>query len=375
MPRMLALWMLLLLALPALTKGTLGPLPAPAMAQDELGMLRLPGGTVERVQVPGGPTVLLQPVPELPAAAVCLWIPAGARLDPPGRAGLAHLAEHLLQRATPAYPGGRLPVLLEEVGARSGAMTTDEGMLFWCVVPSRHLDLALSIQADRLSPAEFTPGDVEREKQLVCAELTLESPAQRQAGAVRLALWPDRAGPVGGHAPTVRTLGPGDIKRFHSQHSGRPQAVLAVVGGFNRPKVRQRLWKLFPPGASPPNPSVASSPVGAGTRRAPSERGGAVAVFSLEGLGPADFPALKVLEQALETPTVWDPPSGTAQIWFPDLSSARKRLSSLREVGLSEAELTRARDRSRTRLLRDWEDLAGRSCELVRWEAAGRLDW
>ncbi len=365
----------------------------PAGAQDDLGMVRLPGGPVERVQVPGGPTVLLQPIPDLPCASVCLLIPAGSRSDAVGKAGLAHLAEHLMFRATPGYPGGLLPALYEEIGARRGAATTEDAMLFWCTVPSRQLDLAMKVEADRLSNLEFSQSDFERESELVAAELSHPSAAQRQAQELRKALWPTdpaRSQPVGGARSDVLALQPNDLRRFYSDHVRRDQAVLVIVGGFNRPKVRQELWRLFPRTAdgAPPVPPAAPFAPQAGLRDKPTESTPGpptlVATFPLEGVRAGDLAAVEVACEALRLNYLLDPTTATLQLWLPldastppaqALDQLKTRLARVREVALEPAPLEAARQRARAAMLESWEDPAARARALAVSEAWGRLDW
>lgn len=363
----------------------------PARAQDDLGMVRLPGGPVERIQVPGGPTVLLQPIPDLPCASVCLLIPAGSRSDPAGKAGLAHLAEHLLYRATPTYPGGLLPALYEEIGATRGASTSEDSLLFWCTVPSRQLDLAMKVEADRLTALEFSQSDFARETELVAAELAHPSLAQRQAQELRRALFPldpARQQPVAGEKLTVDALQPADARRFFSEHVRRDQAVLVIVGGFNRPKVRQELWRLFPRagGGAPPVPPAAPIAPQPGLRDRVTETTPAasalVATYSLEGARAGDLAALEVACEGLGLPYLLDPTNATLQIWMPAEGGAapafeqfKTRLAHVREVALEPGPLETARARARSAMLTSWEDLAARARALAVSEAWGRLDW
>ncbi len=377
---MLVIWLILLLF-------------APVLAQDDLGMIRLPGGAVERVEVPGGPIVLLQPIPDLPCAAVCLLVPAGSRSDPVGKAGMAHLTEHFMFRATPGFPGGLLPALYEEIGARRGAATTEDSLLFWATVPSRQLDLALKVEADRLAGLEFSQSDFDRECELVAAELSRTSPAQLQAQEVRHSLWPfdpARSVPVAGRAEAIEALQPADVRRFYSEHVRRDQAVLVVVGGFSRPKVRQHLWRIFPRSSdgAPPLPPAAPIAPQPGLRDRAGEAGGAapavVATYSLEGARSGELAALQVVCAALGCQFLLDPATSTLQIKLSLDSSGsparalellKTRLARVREVALEPAALEAAKARARASFFEAWEDPARRARDLAVAEAWGHLDW
>lgn len=245
--------LLLLLAVPQL-----------AWADD---LLELPGGLVERVYLPGGPTVLLQAVPDLPSVSVALVVPAGARHDDPGQAGQAHLLEHLLFRATREQPGGSLLVNLEQIGARAGAETTAETIVFWETLPAQYLDYSLKTQAGRLKELFATEADLARERELVLWELAGQAgPASTLHSQLLSSLWPNLAPPAGIH----RELGNvtlDSLKARYARTFDRRRAVLAIVGGFSPREVRLTLRGVFPSGGS----------AGAGTAAAGGSTGTATA--------------------------------------------------------------------------------------------------
>lgn len=233
-----------------LFSGLSGSTAAAPAAEAEL--LPAPGGVVTRRVLPGGPTVLLQPIPGRGAVGVALAVPAGSRYDPGGQSGRAHLLARLVSRATPGFPGGHLPLALEKVGARWGARVTVDHLLFWEVVPSDELDLALRLEADRLSGLRLTPRDLERERQSLARDLeaTARDPLLRLESRLRRSLWPHHpaaARPPAGRARDVRSLRVEQLQEHYQQGFHRGKAVLAVAGDFSLEPIQERLAELFPP--------------------------------------------------------------------------------------------------------------------------------
>ncbi|MBQ7501459.1 insulinase family protein [bacterium] len=130
----------------------------------------IPGGKLKQVVLSSGVKAIIQYVPDSPAALAGLTVKAGSEFDGE-QWGRAHLLEHMLFRRTAKYAGGRLGVSLENAGARRGAMTDRENIKFWEVVPGEALNLALDIEADRLSGLVFVNKELENERSLMAGEL------------------------------------------------------------------------------------------------------------------------------------------------------------------------------------------------------------
>jgi zinc protease len=364
----------------------------PGLAQ-EPETLAAPGGALERWRLPGGPTVVLQPVPNLSAAAVCLALPGGSRMDPSGQAGLTHLLEHIVFRSTPHFDAGRLPLALEQVGARAGAQTTRQDLLFWELVPAGSLDLALRIQADRLAGLNFTVEDLEREKALLIQELADSGQAEtRLTEGLRRALWPDRAGdfrPPGGLARQVAGLQSAHLREAYQTLVRRERAVLVVVGGFEARAVRARLAELFPateepPAAGPPAPPALLEPE---EEEPPLEVEGSPALvlaFPAPGPGQQDFAAVAMLDAQVKArlrralgsgvETSLDPEEGLYLVRLPLAPQARpseveslafRELDRLR-LDIPESEVGAARLQALAGFYRSYQDLAWRARTMAR---------
>ncbi|MGM9992598.1 MAG: M16 family metallopeptidase [Candidatus Bruticola sp.] len=131
----------------------------------------IPGGTVRTIMLSSGIKAFIQHVPRSEAAGISLSVKAGSELDTQGSWGRAHFLEHLLFRRTARFSGGKLSVSLDSIGADRGASTTENSLNFWEVVPNGSAELALQIEADRLSGLVFTPRELELERRLLIKEV------------------------------------------------------------------------------------------------------------------------------------------------------------------------------------------------------------
>ncbi|MBM4063652.1 MAG: insulinase family protein, partial [Planctomycetes bacterium] len=77
--------------LPRLTALAVLAAACPALAQD------IP---YEKYRLPNGMTVILRVDHSLPVVTINTWFRVGAKDEPPGRSGFAHLFEHLMFMGT-----------------------------------------------------------------------------------------------------------------------------------------------------------------------------------------------------------------------------------------------------------------------------------
>ncbi|HSQ29500.1 MAG TPA: pitrilysin family protein [Gemmatimonadaceae bacterium] len=86
-----------------------------------------------------------------PLVAVDVWYHLGSKDDPPGRAGIAHLCEHLMSQGSPHLAQPQ-PAFYRSIGGSSGRAETKEDVTeYYVVVPSNQLETVLWAESDRMA--------------------------------------------------------------------------------------------------------------------------------------------------------------------------------------------------------------------------------
>ncbi len=265
----------------------------------------------ERYLLPNGLVVLLAPDPTVSSVAVDLTFRAGALYEPPGKSGLAHLAEHLMASGpTPATDYG---ALLEARRARDFNATTGlDTMRFLSTVPAEELPLALWVAADRLGtlPALLDDERVARERRVVAQERAarhVDVPYGLAGEQLFRRLYakphPLHGGVIGAPAELASVTG-ADVRAFVAERLVPANGILTVVGRFD-PALARRLIEeglgRLPPGrraATPPLPPPDAGYVDA--RDEPlSRRPRVTLAWRLPGFSRDDAAALELGAQVL----------------------------------------------------------------------------
>ena len=168
-----------------------------------------------------GTHVVLESAPDYGASAVVVSIAAGSSQDPPKKAGLAHLVEHLVfqSRQGKASFWQRLHAL---GGIETNGTTNWDTTTFCTVVPTANTKRALEVLSEVFADplATITENDFEAERQIVRDEMHLryENGVDGQALNWLLpALFPEGHGyaqPLGGSLESIAGLTLADAREF-----------------------------------------------------------------------------------------------------------------------------------------------------------------
>lgn len=267
---------------------------------------------------PSGVRLVTVALPERPDVLVAASYRVGSAHDPPGKEGLAHLAEHLAFRARPGG-GATIWDRLEASGAEFDGRTGEDATDFHAAGDPEQLAALLAVEADRLRDplAGIDEAALRREREILVQEQAARADPASAAAQVR---WlTARALP--GH-PYGRTESPAslraltldDVRAFVRSHYTPANLLLVVVGPTPPEEVRRAVDAALgplaagtPAASTPPAPAPdlgAPVPRELETRRAPVERpvlwlAWAVPGDAAQGNAPV-FAALRRLEARLD---------------------------------------------------------------------------
>ncbi len=204
---------------------------------------------VGRFQLDNGLTVLLQPRRDGGKVAVSMFYRAGISHEPAGKAHLAHLVEHLVvQSGTRSYGPREAFQSLNREGM-ANAETLANAVRYDYVLPADQLDMALKIEAERLTSVEFTDQVLAEEVSRCLQEVGFVQNSP-QGGLIKFGLM--GLNQVVNHGAThvsvvkgARTLTVEDARTFHRNHYTPETAILAIVGDFDAGRARSLAEERF----------------------------------------------------------------------------------------------------------------------------------
>lgn len=187
---------------------------------------------IELFQVKNGLVVAVLPDRRTNLVTVDVRYRVGAAEDPAGRAGLAHLVEHLLFEAQPEPGGPTLGDQLADAALAYNAWTTWDETHYTATALAPRLDALIAVEARRM---QVTCDQIDDARFLRERDVVLEEEAERGDQSLRAglaaALW-------GARHPYARGVGTREVAAatrdeacaFITDHYGPDRAILVITG-------------------------------------------------------------------------------------------------------------------------------------------------
>lgn len=118
-----------------------------------------------------GLTVAVEPMAGVETLAVGLYADVGARSEPAGLSGLAHMVEHMLFKGAGSRDAKAIAEDIEDAGGSLNAWTARDHTVFHARLLAADLALGVEMIADLVRAPHLDAAELEREKGVVLAEL------------------------------------------------------------------------------------------------------------------------------------------------------------------------------------------------------------
>lgn len=219
----------------------------------------------EIVRLENGLRAVLLSNGDAPVVSVCSAFDAGVRREPPDAPGVGRVVAELLRNGGRPTEGQDLGALLARRGGSTEMAFGHDAVTYCTTVPSSELEFALWFEAGRFATGTSTSSGAltEEGRDRVVDALSVEFERLDDAAAGERAPRRLRALAFQGRAPYARAplatsaqleeVELTGLRRFHRDHYGAAQAVLALVGNFDPAEARalmERHLARLPRGAA-----------------------------------------------------------------------------------------------------------------------------
>ena len=197
-----------------------------------------------------GLTVLLLENRKAPVVTSQIWYNVGSRDEPLGQSGLTHLVEHLMFRGTEKVGPKMFSRVIQKNGGQDNAFTSRDYTAYFENIASDRLAIPLDLESDRMTGLTVNEEKFETERRVVQEERRLrikDDPGAslfEEMGAVAFKSHPYKR-PVIGWMEDLEGLTYSDFLNFYRRFYQPGNAVLVVVGDFEKEKLLPRIRETF----------------------------------------------------------------------------------------------------------------------------------
>ncbi len=268
----------------------------------------------ERYRLDNGLTVILAPDRSTQVVAVDVWYDVGSRNEVRGRTGFAHLFEHMMFQGSANVKKAEHFQLVERAGGNLNGSTAEDRTNYFQVLPSNRMNLGLWLEADRMRSLAVTDSNFHNQREAVKEERRLRVDNQPYTAAIfegvnaladSATCFP-YAHSVIGSMDDLNAATTADVQAFFDLYYAPNNAILTVVGDFDPAEARQLIRQYFgdiPRGNDPP-PVVCEQPFNPGQIRTrwPDPKAnlpGVLVAYRLPTYDHPDYPALELVATIL----------------------------------------------------------------------------
>lgn len=205
--------------------------------------------SVRRATLRNGMTVLLRRDASAPVVAIVTYVKAGYFDETDDVVGIAHVLEHMFFKGTPARGVGEISRATKLAGGYLNAGTIYDHTSYYTVLPSSGFVRGLEIQSDAYANSLIDADELTRELEVIIQEAKRKAD---NAGAVatetlyetlhdrhRMRRWRI------GREPGLRALGRADVLRFYRNFYQPHNTILSIVGDIDLDDAMAHVERLY----------------------------------------------------------------------------------------------------------------------------------
>jgi len=205
-----------------------------------------------------GLRVVSEPMSSVRSVALGIWIGVGSRFETPAQAGVSHFLEHLLFKGTPQYTPEEIAQIFDGFGGEVNAATGRDYTVVYIRVLDEILARGVPVVADMLVRPIFA--ELDQERKVVCEEIAMyaDDPEDQVHDLLARVIFPEQplGRPVIGTAEAVGSIPRHEIAAYHAEHYRAPNMVVAAAGNVDHDALVALADELLAdlPGGGPPEP-------------------------------------------------------------------------------------------------------------------------
>jgi predicted Zn-dependent peptidase len=199
-----------------------------------------------------GVRVVTEAVPAVRSVALGLWVRTGSRNEAPAQAGVSHFLEHLLFKGTERFSAIEIAEKLDGLGAAVNAATGKETTHLHARFLDEHTEEVFDLLAEMLLAPTYPEVDSEREVVLEEIAMYEDEPQDRVHDILASAVFAEH--PLGrrvlGEAEVISSIPVPEIETYRRAHYTGPKLVIGAAGNVEHEQIAALAERFVSPADS-----------------------------------------------------------------------------------------------------------------------------
>ena len=203
---------------------------------------------IEKIRTNSGIEVIFDRLESISTCSVGVFVKTGSRDESDTEEGISHVLEHMIFKGTPSRNYFQISEEIDYLGSSINAHTTKEQTVFFINALSEYLNETLDILFDIVVNSTIDKDELEKEKDVIIEEIKMykDSPDDLVSELNASDSISGQYGkPIIGTEESVRSFTSEMIKKYYRERYTKDNIVISVSGKFEKEKTIQKVEEYF----------------------------------------------------------------------------------------------------------------------------------
>lgn len=193
-----------------------------------------------------GITLLMEDIKSINTASLGFFVRAGVKNELPGEEGISHFIEHLLFKGTTNRSAKEISEEIDDQGGMINAYTSVEKTAYYIQMTSNTLEIGIDILNDMFLNSTFTDENIEKERNVIIEEIRMYEDIPEEVvheENLGFAITGAQSQKVAGTIESLKGIDREKILKYFYDMYRPENIVIAVAGNIEEEKVFKQLNK------------------------------------------------------------------------------------------------------------------------------------
>src|SRR5271170_867430 len=204
---------------------------------------------IQRELLPNGLTIITEQMQHIRSASIGIWIKTGSRDEDAQWNGISHFVEHMVFKGTKHRSAEDIARQVDSIGGNMDAFTAKECICFNVKVLDEHLPIAMDVLSDLVLNPTFDAQDISRERGVILEEIKMDedSPDYLVHEIFTQNFWKDHplGKPILGTKMTVKKFEREPVLDFYGQRFAPGNVIICAAGNLKHEQFVELVAKHF----------------------------------------------------------------------------------------------------------------------------------
>lgn len=185
--------------------------------------------------LPNGVRIIYEKLPSVRSASVGIFVDVGSRCEAAAECGSSHFIEHMLFKSTTKHTAAEMAYITDGVGGQINAFTTRECTCFYAKVLDTHLKTAIDLLAEMFFDCAFDEAETDSERGVILEEIGMYEDTPDDVCYEQLMSRCHRGAlgrPVLGKPATLSAMTGETLRAYKDRHYIAGNLVISLCGSF-----------------------------------------------------------------------------------------------------------------------------------------------